>query len=83
MKYFFYFALIAFISVSCSKEKTPEQHKVVFDGIDDTVRPGDDFFNHVNKTWYEAAVIAEDQVGIGAYRYLNIPQKKLLQNRFN
>ncbi len=80
MKYFFYFALIAFISVSCSKEKTPEQHKVVFDGIDDTVRPGDDFFNHVNKTWYEAAVIAEDQVGIGAYRYLNIPQKKLLQN---
>ncbi|WP_250436040.1 M13 family metallopeptidase [Hanstruepera flava] len=53
---------------------------VVFDGIDPSIKPGDDFFNHVNKTWYDKAVIAEDQVGVGSYRFLNIPQQKLLLN---
>ena len=75
------------VLVSCgndqsSKEDTKitEQKEVVFDGISASIKPGDDFFNHVNKTWYENAVIAEDQVGVGAYRFLNIPQQKLLQN---
>lgn len=53
---------------------------VVFDGISESIKPGDDFFNHVNKTWYDNAVIADDQVGVGAYRFLNIPQQELLKN---
>jgi len=61
-------------------EATSEQKEIVFDGISPSIKPGDDFFNHVNKTWYDKAVIAEDQVGVGAYRFLNIPQQKLLQN---
>jgi len=74
------FFLLTFIIISCKQELKPEQKEVVFDGINDSIRPGDNFFYHVNKTWYDDAIIAEDQVGVGAYRFLNIPQKKLLQN---
>ncbi|MEM7084919.1 MAG: M13 family metallopeptidase [Bacteroidota bacterium] len=73
--------------VSCGNDKTseepttqPQQKEVVFDGISPSIKPGDDFFNHVNKTWFDNAVIAEDQVGVGSYRFLNIPQQLLLQH---
>jgi len=61
-----------------AKNKTPEP--VVFDGIDSSIKPGDNFYNHVNKNWYDNAIIADDQVGVGAYRFLNIPQQELLKN---
>ena len=79
MKNLFYFALAIFILVSCEKEKTSKNNKLDFDGIDLTIKPGDNFFNHVNKTWSDNAVIAEDQSGVGSYSFLNIPQKKLLE----
>ncbi len=60
-------------------ENEPVITPVVFDGIDTSINPGDDFFNHVNKNWFENAVIADDQVGVGAYRFLNIPQQELLR----
>ncbi len=53
---------------------------VVFDGINSSIKPGDNFYNHVNKNWSDNAVIADDQVGVGAYRFLNIPQQELLKN---
>lgn len=73
---------IAFILVlfSCEQEVINKPNEVVFDGIDHSIKPGDNFFNHVNKTWYDNAVIAEDQSGVGAYSFQNIAQKKLLQN---
>src|ERR1700685_4538337 len=49
-------------------------------GIDPSVKPGDNFFRYVNGRWYDTVKIADDQVGIGSYSFLNIPQKKLLQN---
>ena len=64
---------------SSKKEDLAANKEVVFDGITASIKPGDDFFNHVNKTWYDNAVIAEDQIGVGAYRFLNIPQQELLQ----
>jgi len=77
--------LVCFL-VSCNdsqnsdkKEDGTENKEVIFDGITAAIKPGDDFFNHVNKIWYDNAVIAEDQIGVGAYRFLNIPQQKLLQ----
>jgi len=86
MKQLYYFALILFIFISCKNDNT-SNHKntiainpVVFDGINSSIKPGDDFFNHVNKEWLENAVIADDQVGVGAYRFLNIPQQELLKN---
>ena len=87
MKTLRYFALILVLCVSCKQDnssKTNTSSKpvnpVVFDGIDSTIKPGDDFFNHVNKTWMDNAVIADDQVGVGSYRFLNIPQQELLKN---
>jgi len=80
MKNLLYFALIVSMLVSCKKEIALKQKKIVFDGIDQSIKPGDNFFNHVNKSWYDQAVIAEDQIGVGSYRFLNIPQKKMLQN---
>jgi putative endopeptidase len=73
--------------MSCKNDQTannietaPETNPIVFDGIDYSIKPGDDFFNHVNKSWLENAVIADDQVGVGSYRFLNIPQQELLKN---
>jgi len=87
MKKLFSLIFLLAIIASCgnesnSKENEPiaAQKTVVFDGISPEIKPGDDFFHHVNKTWYDNAVIAEDQVGVGAYRFLNIPQQILLQN---
>ncbi|WP_299274461.1 M13 family metallopeptidase [uncultured Psychroserpens sp.] len=87
MKTLRYFSLILVLCFSCKQDKTTENDDtsivlkpVVFDGIDSSIKPGDDFFNHVNKNWFDKAVIADDQVGVGSYRFLNIPQQELLKN---
>ncbi|SCY04289.1 putative endopeptidase [Nonlabens sp. Hel1_33_55] len=80
-----YLISILALSASCksdtSTDPTPFPEKdrtVVFDGINDSIAPGDNFYDHVNKTWYENTPIADDHVGVGAYRFLNIPQQELL-----
>jgi len=85
MKNLIYLSLLVCIATACKNEQPKnetlaEQKTIVFDGIDPSIKPGDDFFNHVNKNWFNNAVIADDQVGVGAYRFLNIPQQELLQN---
>jgi putative endopeptidase len=49
-------------------------------GLDPQLKPGDDFFRYVNGRWNDTARIAADQSGVGSYSFLNIPQKRLLQN---
>ncbi|RMB59447.1 M13 family peptidase [Dokdonia sinensis] len=86
MKRLFYISLLTVIMFSCDKDSlqtksaSVEKKPVVFDGIDNSIAPGDNFYNHVNKNWYDNAVIADDQVGVGAYRFLNIPQQGKLKN---
>ena len=80
MKNLLYFTLGMLLLVSCEKEKIAENNKFDFDGIDLAIKPGDNFFNHVNKTWSDKAVIADDQAGVGSYSFLNIPQKELLED---
>lgn len=87
MKNLLCFSFILLVFASCKSDKTNDSAEttseikpVVFVGIDHSIKPGDDFFNHVNKTWFEKAVIADDQVGVGSYRFLNIPQQELLKN---
>lgn len=83
MKPFFYLLIVFTLFYSCKENNdtaATEVPPVVFDGINDSIKPGDNFFNHVNKTWMDNAVIADDQVGVGSYRFLNIPQQKLLKN---
>lgn len=83
MKNVIYALLILCVLASCNGEETAEQNTKQFvdvTGIDLSVKPGDNFFRHVNGKWYDTVQIADDQVGIGSYSFLNIPQKKLLQN---
>tara|TARA_R110002073_G_scaffold72537_1_gene177270 strand:+ start:258085 stop:260097 length:2013 start_codon:yes stop_codon:yes gene_type:complete len=80
MKNSLYFALILIFLVSCKETNTPDEpSKFDFDGITASIKPGDNFFEHVNKTWYDSAQIADDQVGVGSYSFLNIPQKLKLE----
>lgn len=70
---------------SCSQqnsEENPDSKKqfVSVEGIDSSIKPGDNFFMHVNGIWYDSAQIADDQSGVGSYSFLNIPQKQLLEN---
>ncbi len=79
MKKLLFILWFAVLFVACNDHQPEITPEILFDGIDDSIKPGDDFFSHVNKNWYEQAVIADDQVGVGAYRFLNIPQKQLLR----
>ncbi len=49
------------------------------DGLDPTIKPGDNFFMHVNKKWYDATPIPASQAGVGAYMFMNYPQRMRLQ----
>ena len=86
MKNLIYSAIIAVLVISCNTkndgqdEALKKQQAIAFDGIDASIAPGDNFYNHVNKKWYDSAVIADDQVGVGSYSFLNIPQQELLKN---
>lgn len=86
MKNLYYFPILICLLVCCKNEPSVKsdsqtvERTVVFEGITDSIKPGDNFFDHVNRTWFNEAVIAEDQVGVGSYRFLNIPQQELLQN---
>ncbi|MBN3519219.1 M13 family metallopeptidase [Algoriphagus lutimaris] len=62
------------------KEEQVREHFIKVDEINSAIRPGDNFFMHVNGTWYDTVKIADDQVGVGSYSFLNIPKKQLLEN---
>jgi len=78
MRKIFYIVLVMLAAAACRQAESPKQKFVDVAGIDTSIKPGDDFFRHVNGKWYDTAKIDADQVGVGSYRYLNIPQKKLL-----
>lgn len=80
MKNLLFCAIALFILVSCEQTEESKSERLAFEGISQDIKPGDNFFNHVNKTWSDNAVIADDQAGVGSYSFLNIPQKKLLED---
>jgi putative endopeptidase len=65
---------------ACNNLGAQKRSFVDIDGIDSSIKPGDNFFRYVNGHWYDTAKIADDQTGVGSYSFLNIPQKKLLQH---
>lgn len=77
--------LIALLALAACTAKSPEQNDaevrqfIDLAGLDSTISPGDNFFMHVNGKWYNSVEIDPDQVGVGSYSYLNIPQRKLLE----
>jgi putative endopeptidase len=79
MKKSLYLAIALVVWAACTQTDSPTKQFVDVAGIDGSIKPGDNFFRYVNGKWYDTAKIDAEQVGVGSYMFLNIPQKKLLQ----
>ena len=79
MKKSLYLAIVLLVWAACTRTNSPTKQFVDVAGIDASIKPGDNFFRYVNGKWYDSAKIDAEQVGVGSYMFLNIPQKKLLQ----
>src|SRR6202034_1077755 len=71
---------ICLAACNSNNPETPARSFVDVNGIDSSIKTGDNFFRYVNGRWYDTAKIADDQSGVGSYSFMNIPQKELLQN---
>jgi putative endopeptidase len=76
----FAFCILTLSCNNANTDTTAKRSYVDVNGIDSSVKPGDNFFRYVNGKWYDTAKIADDQSGVGSYSFLNIPQKQLLQS---
>lgn len=56
-----------------------EKNNYTITGIDSTLQPGDNFFRYVNGKWYDSVPIPASQSGVGAYMFMNYPQRMRLQ----
>jgi putative endopeptidase len=52
-------------------------------GMDKSVKPGDDFFDYANGTWYRNAVIPSDRTGTGSFYDLEILSDKRMGDIVN
>lgn len=68
-------AVLAF--QACTTE--PEEKHVAIEGVNTSLDPGDDFFRYANSIWYDTAQIPPSQAGVGAYMFMNYPQRIRLQ----
>ncbi len=78
MKKLCYFLVMLLLAVACGKQAADEK-RVVITGIDETKKPGDDFFTYVNGIWYDSVQIPASQTGVGSYSFLNFPQRIRMQ----
>ncbi len=79
MKRLLYFSLALLLAGACKQAADTKTKHVVITGIDSSKKPGDDFFSYVNSIWYDTAKIPASQTGVGAYSFLNYPQRIRLQ----
>ncbi|MDH7461613.1 M13 family metallopeptidase [Chitinophagaceae bacterium 26-R-25] len=75
------FFATAILLGACNSAPEKSSNKAFTDiqGIDSTVKPGDNFFRYVNGQWYDTAQIPGSQTGVGAYMFMNYPQRLRLQ----
>ncbi|WP_268124829.1 M13 family metallopeptidase [Roseivirga pacifica] len=62
---------------ACSTQ--PEEKHVAIEGVNLSLDPGDDFFRYANSIWYDTTQIPPSQAGVGAYMFMNYPQRIRLQ----
>ncbi len=79
MKRLLYFSLALVLAGACKKAADTNEKHVVVSGIDQTKKPGDDFFTYANGIWYDTAKIPATQTGVGSYSFMNYPQRIRLQ----
>ena len=76
---FFFIAFLFFVSCKNNPEHTAEKTFVDIQGIDSSLKPGDNFFMYANGKWYDTVQIPGTQAGVGAYMFMNYPQRMRLQ----
>ena len=70
-KALFFLAIISFGIVACRQEKSEEKVVgIALENMDNTVRPNDDFFRHVNGAWIDKTEIPDDQTSWGGFNQL-------------
>ncbi|RYF76666.1 MAG: M13 family peptidase [Cytophagaceae bacterium] len=79
MKRLVYVTLALLLAGACKQNSITNRKRVVITGIDPSQKPGDDFFMYANGIWYDTARIAASQTGVGAYSFMNYPQRIRLQ----
>ncbi|HRG80083.1 MAG TPA: M13 family metallopeptidase [Cyclobacteriaceae bacterium] len=79
MKKLYHLALVLLLTGACKQASDTATKHVVVTGFDYTKKPGDDFFSFVNGIWYDSATIPASQTGVGAYSFMNFPQRIRLQ----
>ncbi|HLA57892.1 MAG TPA: M13 family metallopeptidase, partial [Puia sp.] len=73
----FLFAMLLLLAGCQSKLETVVPSDIA--GIDSSVKPENNFFMYVNRIWYDTAQIPPSQSGVGAYMFMNYPQRMRLQ----
>lgn len=83
MKKLVYISFMLLVIAACQRASIPTTNsttnRVVITGIDASKKPGDDFFTYANGIWNDTARIPESQAGVGAYSFMNYPQRIRLQ----
>src|SRR5436853_863629 len=62
-----------------ASNNTPNKTSNDIPSIDSSIKPGYNFFMYVNHKWYDTAQIPPSQAGVGAYMFMNYPQRLRLQ----
>ena len=73
----FLFAVLLLLAGCQSKPETVATSDI--QGIDSSIKPENNFFMYVNRIWYDTAQIPPSQSGVGAYMFMNFPQRLRLQ----
>ena len=71
--------MVLVFAAACNQASNSDANRVVITGIDSSKKPGDDFFLYANGIWFDSAKIPESQTGVGAYSFMNYPQRIRLQ----
>ena len=71
--------LTTFFTITACQNKSA-QGVADIQGIDSSISPGNNFFMHINRTWYDSAQIPPSQAGVGAYMFMNYPQRLRLKH---
>ena len=79
MKQLVYLSVVIVLAGACNRGSVMSTKRVVVTGIDASKKPGDDFFMYANGIWYDTAQIPATQTGVGAYSFMNYPQRIRLQ----
>jgi len=72
------FAIASLLFLGACNNAAEEKYTDIA-GIDSAQKPGENFFRYVNGKWYDTAQIPASQAGVGAYMFMNYPQRMRLQ----